>query len=110
MSLDSSTFFLHTPDAEKTTIETQTASGSVQQHDALLIAQTPRQKLFVTLDTKRRYVTLTYVDDSSDDIELDFVQDYEEVEDLLEDAGLYGRHDGELGVLYHNLLFLLMNP
>ncbi|MBC6989450.1 hypothetical protein [Hymenobacter sp. BT491] len=109
MSLDSSTFLLHTPEGEKTTIQTQTATGSIQQHDALLIAQTPGQKLFVTLEAKRRYVTLTYLSNASDDVELDFVQDYEEVEDLMEDAGLYGRHDGELGVLYHNLLFLLMN-
>ncbi len=31
-------------------------------------------------------------------------------EALLEDAGLYGAYDEELGIVYHNLLFLLMNP
>lgn len=110
MSLDPATFFHHAADAEKTTVYTQNADGDLEPHDALLIAQTHRQRLFVTLETRRRYVTYSFVDDSSDEVELDFVQDYQEVEDLLEDAGLYGAHDGEVGVVYHNLLFLLMNP
>ncbi|AII53220.1 hypothetical protein [Hymenobacter sp. APR13] len=45
-----------------------------------------------------------------DEPEIEFLTDYEEVEALLEDAGLDGMHDGEQGILYHNLLFLLMNP
>ncbi|TGE17352.1 hypothetical protein [Hymenobacter elongatus] len=110
MSLDPATFLRHTAETEKTIIHTRTAAGDPEQHDALLIAQTYHQKLFVTLETRRRYVTHTIVDEASDEVELDFVQDYEEVETLLEDAGLYGRHEGEVGVLYHNLLFLLMNP
>lgn len=108
MSLDLATFLLHAAPAEKTTIQVQTARGP-QALDALLIAQTPRQKLFITLEATRRYLTHTILNDASDDIELDFLQDYEEVEELMEDAGLYGHHDGELGILYHNLLFLLMN-
>ena len=43
------------------------------------------------------------------DVEIDFLQDYEAVEALLEDAGLDGIYDGDQGILYHNLLFLLMN-
>jgi hypothetical protein len=79
---------------------------------ALLIAQTQWQKLFITLEKPRRYLTHTVPPDSDDEdeVEIDFVQDYVEVEALLEDAGLDGLHDGERGVLYHNLLFLLMNP
>lgn len=109
MSLDSRTFLQHTAAAEKTIIQTRTAAGP-RQYDALLIAQTSRQKLFITLEAKRRYVTHTYINDTTDEVELDFVQDYEEVEALLNDAGCYGRHAGEVGILYHNLLFLLMNP
>ncbi|MCB2377987.1 hypothetical protein LGH70_10370 [Hymenobacter sp. BT635] len=110
MSLDPATFFHHAADNEKTIVYTQTVDGDMEPHDALLIAQTNRQRLFVTLEKRRRYVTYTFVDDATDDVELDFVQDYQEVEELLEDAGLYGSHDGEVGILYHNLLFLLMNP
>jgi hypothetical protein len=108
MSLDSATLLLHTDAAQKTIIQTQTATG-LQEHDALLIAQTYQQKLFVTLEAQRRYVTFTWPDDATGEVELDFVQDYEEVEALLEDAGLYGAYDGEVGILYHNLLFLLVN-
>jgi|GEM_PF-2756782 len=108
MSLDSATYLLHTDAAHKTIIQTQTADG-LQEHDALLIAQTYRQKLFVTLEAQRRYVMFTWPEDASGEMELDFVQDYEEVEEVMEDAGLYGSHDGEVGILYHNLLFLLMN-
>ncbi|MCB2408035.1 hypothetical protein [Hymenobacter lucidus] len=110
MSLDPITFLQHTADAEKTVVYTQTPDGDEQPLPALLIAQTNRQRLFVTLEARRRYVTYSFLDDSSDDMELDFVQDYEEVEALMEDAGLFGSHDGEVGILYHNLLFLLMNP
>jgi len=109
MSLDLETFLQHTPDAEKTIIHTQKGNRR-QQFPALLVAQTPQQKLFVTLEARRRYVTHTLADDNPDELELDFVEDYAEVEALLEDAGLYGQHDGEVGIVYHNLLFLLMNP
>lgn len=109
MSLDLETFLQHAPDAEKTVIHTQ-ENNRHQQYPALLIAQTYSQKLFVTLEAKRRYVTHTLSEENPDEIELDFVEDYAEVEALLEDAGLYGLHDGEVGVVYHNLLFLLMNP
>ncbi|HEX8348869.1 MAG TPA: hypothetical protein VF598_02835, partial [Hymenobacter sp.] len=103
-------FLQHTADNEKTTVHTRATNGrGAQQYDALLIAQTKSQKLFITLERKRRYVTFTQLEDS-DDIELDFLQDYAEVEAIMEDAGLDGIHDGERGILYHNLLFLLMNP
>ena len=109
MPVDSATFLLHAPAAEKTIVESPTATGR-EQHAALLIAQTRQQKLFVTLEARRRYLTHTLVADSPGEVELDFVQDYAEVEALLEDAGLDGIHDGEQGIVYHNLLFLLMNP
>ncbi|OUJ74257.1 hypothetical protein BXP70_11085 [Hymenobacter crusticola] len=109
MSLDLETFLQHTPAAEKTIIHTQKRNQH-QQFPALLIAQTPSQKLFVTLEAQRRYVTHTIAEDNPDELELDFVEDYAEVEAILEDAGLYGVHDGEVGIVYHNLLFLLMNP
>ena len=109
MSLDLETFLQHAPDAEKTIIHTQKGNRR-QQFPALLVAQTLNQKLFVTLEAQRRYVTHTIVEDSPDEVELDFVEDYAEVEALMEDAGLYGLHDGEVGIVYHNLLFLLMNP
>ncbi|MCC2548222.1 hypothetical protein LJY25_17360 [Hymenobacter sp. BT175] len=110
MSIDLATFLRHTPEAEKTTIYVQLDEEETEAYDALLIAQTPRQKLFITLEARRRYVTHTLVDDDPGEVELDFVQDYAEVEALLEDAGLYGAYDEELGILYHNLLYLLMNP
>lgn len=109
MSLDRATFLHHTPPAEKTVVHTRTAAGRPQQHDALLVAQTRHQKLFVTLEAQRRYLTHT-LHPGSAEVELDFVQDYEEVEALLAEAGRQGRHDGQQGVLYHNLLFLLVNP
>ncbi|TGE25135.1 hypothetical protein E5K00_08030 [Hymenobacter aquaticus] len=110
MSLDPTTFFHHAADEEKTTVYTQTADGDLEPHDALLIAQTPRRRLFVTLEKRRRYLTYTFLEEDSDEVELEFVEDYQEVEELLEDAGLYGSHDGEVGIVFHNLLFLLMNP
>ncbi|MBC8082308.1 MAG: hypothetical protein H7Z21_03795 [Hymenobacter sp.] len=110
MRLDPDIFLHHTPDAEKTVVYTQTADGELEQHPALLVAQTRRQKLFITLEAQRRYLTHTRPDDDSGDVEQDFVLDYAEVEALLEDAGLDGIHDGEQGIVYHNLLFLLMNP
>lgn len=109
MSLDLPSFLLHTAPAEKTTVYTRNPDGSLREHLALLIAQTKHQKLFITVEAKRRYVTHTLHPDS-DELEIDFLQDYEQVEALLEDAGLDGIHDGEQGILYHNLLFLLMNP
>ena len=110
MSLDTASFLLHTPDSEKTTIHIRTADGlSTTPCDALLIAQTKRQKLYITLEKKRRYLAYTQVPNSEEE-EIDFLRDYEEVEALLEDAGLDGIYDGEQGILYHNLLFLLMNP
>jgi len=109
MSLDLETFLQHAPDAEKTVIHTHKGKQR-QQFPALLVAQTLRQKLFITLEAQRRYVTHTLAEDNEEEIELDFVEDYAEVEALMEDAGLYGLHDGEVGIVYHNLLFLLMNP
>ncbi|RYU77777.1 hypothetical protein [Hymenobacter persicinus] len=112
MPLDSASFLHHTDPAEKTTVYTRVADGDVTEVPALLIAQTQWQKLFITLEKPRRYLTHTRPPDSADEdeLEIDFVQDYEEVEALMEDAGLDGLHDGERGMLYHNLLFLLMNP
>ncbi|GAB3238265.1 hypothetical protein GCM10027346_30660 [Hymenobacter seoulensis] len=110
MSLDPASFLLHTPASEKTTILIRSADGqSTQPCEALLIAQTKHQRLFITLEKKRRYLTYTQVP-NSEEVEMDFLRDYEEVEALMEDAGLDGIHDGEQGILYHNLLFLLMNP
>jgi hypothetical protein len=110
MALDSTSFLLHTSPEEKTTIYTKAADGTTQECQALLIAQTRTQKLFITIEKKRRYVTHTQVPGSAEEVEIDFLQDYEEVEALMEDAGLDGIHDGEQGILYHNLLYLLMNP
>lgn len=111
MSLDPATFLHHTADAEKTVVQTRTAAGRWQQHAALLVAETRRQKLFVTLETPRRYLTHTLVEDGpAGEVELDFAQDYEEVAALMEAAGRHGTHDGAQGILYHNLLFLLLNP
>ncbi|GAA4013697.1 hypothetical protein GCM10022408_28510 [Hymenobacter fastidiosus] len=110
MSIDHATFLRHTPEAEKTIVYVVVDEDETEPYDALLIAQTPRQKLFITLEARRRYLTHTLAADDDDEVELDFVQDYEEVEALLEDAGLYGTHHDGLGMLYHNLLFLLMNP
>jgi hypothetical protein len=110
MSLDIASFLLHTPESEKTTIHIRSADGrSTQPCEALLIAETKHQKLYITLEKKRRYLAYTRVP-NSEEIEIDFLRDYEEVEALLEDAGLDGIHDGEQGILYHNLLYLLMNP
>ncbi|SNR62726.1 MULTISPECIES: hypothetical protein [Hymenobacter] len=109
MPLDPASFLQHAAPDEKTTVYTKAADGTIQEHPALLIAQTKTQKLFITLEKRRRYVAHTQVPDSND-IEIDFLQDYEEIEALMEDAGLDGIHDGEQGILYHNLLFLLMNP
>ena len=58
---------------------------------------------------RRRYLVHTEVP-GEEEPEIDFLTDYEEVEALLEDAGLDGIYDGEQGILYHNLLYLLMNP
>jgi hypothetical protein len=110
MSLDSASFFQYTPETEKTTIYIQTPDGDdMESCDALLVAQTKHQKLYITLERKRRYLSYTQLPDS-DETEMEFLQDYEEVEALMEDAGLDGIHDGEQGIVYHNLLFLLMNP
>ncbi|NVO32785.1 hypothetical protein [Hymenobacter lapidiphilus] len=113
MSLDTYTFLQHTTEAEKTTVYTR---GEDEDGDevlipcsALLIAQTEHQKLYITLEPRRRYLTHTLIPGEPEP-EIDFLRDYEEVEALLEDAGLDGIHDGEQGILYHNLLFLLMNP
>ncbi|SET54736.1 hypothetical protein [Hymenobacter actinosclerus] len=113
MSLDTYTFLQHTADAEKTIVYTR---GEDEDGDeilipcpALLIAQTEHQKLYITIESQRRYLTHTLIPGELEP-ETDFLRDYEEVEALLEDAGLDGIHDGEQGILYHNLLFLLMNP
>ena len=113
MSLDTLTFLQHTTEAEKTTvyIHGEDSDGEDVLHacEALLIARTEYQKLFITVEPRRRYLTHTQVPGEVD-VEIDFLQDYEEVEALLEDAGLDGIFDGDQGILYHNLLFLLMNP
>ncbi|UYZ63696.1 hypothetical protein [Hymenobacter weizhouensis] len=108
MPLDPATFLQHTAPAEKTVVHVRTATGQTQPHDALLVAQTPRQKLFVTLEPRRRYLTHTQ-HAGPDDVELDFVQDYDEVESLLAAAGRFGPYDGQQGILYHHLLYLLVN-
>ena len=108
--IDPATFLLHTPEAEKTIVYTQTPDGDIEQHPALLVAQTRHRKLFITLETRRRYLVHTFTADEPDEPEQEFVDDYAEVEELLEDAGLDGIHDGEQGLVYHNLLYLLMNP
>jgi hypothetical protein len=109
MSLDLASFLHHTPESEKTTIYLHTDEETITSYEALLVAQTRFRKLFITLEPKRRYLVHTAVP-GEEEPEIDFLQDYEEVEALLEDAGLDGIHDGEQGILYHNLLFLLMNP
>ena len=109
MSIDLASFLYHTPESEKTTVFVHLDEDEVASYDALLVAQTRFRKLFITLEPKRRYLMHTQVPDEAES-EIDFLQDYEEVEALLEDAGLDGIHDGEQGILYHNLLYLLMNP
>ncbi|AHJ98511.1 hypothetical protein [Hymenobacter swuensis] len=109
MSLDLASFLHHTPENEKTTVFIHVDEDEIASYDALLVAQTRFRKLFITLEPKRRYLTHTHQPDEEEP-EIDFLTDYEEVEALLEDAGLDGIHDGEQGILYHNLLFLLMNP
>ena len=112
MPLDSATYLLHTAEAEKTIIYLHgpdDEDNEVHACPALLIAQTKYRKLFITLETPRRYLAHTQVP-GEEEVEIEFLDDYEEVEALLEDAGLDGIHDGEQGVLYHNLLYLLMNP
>ncbi|QJX45488.1 hypothetical protein HMJ29_00455 [Hymenobacter taeanensis] len=109
MSLDIASFLLHTPESEKTTVFIHIDEETVIPYEALLVAQTRFRKLFITLEPKRRYLTHTQLPDEEQP-EIDFLQEYEEVEALLEDAGLDGIHDGEQGILYHNLLYLLMNP
>lgn len=109
MPLDLTSFLHHTPESEKTTLFIHVDEETVETYEALLIAQTRFRKLFITLEPKRRYLVHTQSADS-EEVEIDFLRDYEEVEALLEDAGLDGIHDGEQGILYHNLLFLLMNP
>jgi hypothetical protein len=109
MPIDLASFLLHTPESEKTTVFIHVDEDEVASYDALLVAQTRFRKLFITLEPRRRYLVHTQVP-GEEDVEIDFLQDYEEVEALLEDAGLDGTHDGEQGILYHNLLFLLMNP
>ncbi|MBG8555531.1 hypothetical protein [Hymenobacter guriensis] len=111
MPLDLATFLLHTPEAEKTTVYLHSDDeddDTLRTCAALLVAQTQDQKLFITLETPRRYLAHTQHPDE-DEPEIEFLHDYEEVEALLEDAGLDGLHDGERGILYHNLLYLLMN-
>ncbi|WBO86673.1 hypothetical protein [Hymenobacter yonginensis] len=109
MSLDLASFLHHTPEREKTTVFIHVDEDEIESYDALLVAQTRHQKLFITLEPRRRYLTHTQVS-GEEEPEIDFLTDYEEVEALMEDAGLDGLHDGEQGILYHNLLFLLMNP
>ncbi|TGE06576.1 hypothetical protein [Hymenobacter fodinae] len=109
MPLDLASFLQHTPESEKTVIYLHTDEETITSYDALLIAQTRYRKLFITLEPKRRYLVHTMLPDEEEP-EIDFLTDYEEVEALLEDAGLDGIHDGEQGILYHNLLYLLMNP
>ncbi|HEX8426330.1 hypothetical protein [Hymenobacter sp.] len=110
MSLDLASFYQYTPENEKTTVYIQTPDGEeMEPCDALLVAQTKFRKLYITLERRRRYLVFTQVPDS-EELEMEFLHDYEEVETLLEDAGLDGIHDGEQGILYHNLLYLLMNP
>ena len=113
MSLDILTYLQHTTEAEKTTFytheEDEDGEDTLQAREALLIACTQYQKLFITLEPRRRYLTHSQVP-GEEEVEIDFLQDYEEVEAILEDAGLDGIYDGDQGILYHNLLFLLMNP
>ncbi|MBX0288911.1 hypothetical protein K3G63_00590 [Hymenobacter sp. HSC-4F20] len=109
MPLDLASFLHHTPVSEKTVIYLHTDEETIISYEALLIAQTRYRKLFITLEPKRRYLVHTEVP-GEEEPEVDFLTDYEEVEALMEDAGLDGIHDGEQGILYHNLLFLLMNP
>ncbi|AIZ64159.1 hypothetical protein PK28_11505 [Hymenobacter sp. DG25B] len=120
MSLDSATFFLHAAPSEKTTVyvhagpnadhdEEEEDGSQGRRCDALLIAQTYDQKLFVTLEEPRRYLTHTQLDEHSKDVEIDFLRDYEEVEEIMEEAGLAGMYNGAEGIVYHNLLFLVMN-
>lgn len=109
MPLDLASFLHHTPENEKTTLYVHVDEETVEPYEALLVAQTRYRKLYITLEPRRRYLVHTQLKDA-DDVEIDFLQDYEEVEALIEDAGLDGIHDGEQGILYHNLLFLLMNP
>ncbi|MCA8831082.1 hypothetical protein [Hymenobacter pini] len=109
MPIDLASFLHHTPESEKTTVYVHLDEDEIAAYDALLIAQTRYRKLYITLEPKRRYLIHTQQPDS-EEVEIDFLQDYEEVEALLEDAGLDGIHDGEQGILYHNLLYLLMNP
>ena len=112
MPLDPATYLLHTAEAEKTIIYLHGPDDDddeVHACPALLIAQTKYRKLFIALETPRRYLAHTQVP-GEEEVEIEFLDDYEEVEALLEDAGLDGLHDGEQGILYHNLLYLLMNP
>jgi hypothetical protein len=109
MPIDLASFLHHTPEREKTTVYVHLDEDEIAAYDALLIAQTRYRKLYITLEPRRRYLTHTQQPDE-EEVEIDFLQDYEEVEALLEDAGLDGIHDGEQGILYHNLLYLLMNP
>lgn len=108
MSLDLASFLRHTPESEKTTVFVHIDEDTMDSYEALLIAQTRYRKLFITVETTRRYLTHTQIP-GEEEPEIEFLQDYTEVEALLEDAGLDGIHDGEQGILYHNLLFLLMN-
>lgn len=109
MPLDLASYVLHTPESEKTTVFVHLDEETIASYDALLVAQTKYRKLFITLEPARRYLTHTQSPEE-EEIEIDFLSDYEEVEALIEDAGLDGIHDGEQGILYHNLLYLLMNP
>lgn len=109
MPIDLASFLHHTPESEKTTVFIHIDEDEIASYDALLVAQTRFRKLYITLEPTRRYLVHTYHPDEEEP-EIDFLTDYEEVEALLEDAGLDGIHDGEQGILYHNLLFLLMNP
>ena len=130
MALDLATFLQYAPAAEKLTVwlpaaaadaayndEDYAASGGEDDDDlracpALLIAQTPRQQAFVVLTAPRRYLLRTLAPDAPADAEpeLDLLPDYESLEALLDEAALYGRHQDGAGLLYHNLLFLLLNP
>ena len=135
MALDLATFLQYAPDAEKMTVWVHSpasvypadegdddAAGyapdddeddeAPRAHLALLIAQTPRQQAFVVLTTPRRYLIRTMPPEVQNEAEaeLDLLPDFEQLETLLDEAALYGRHQDGAGLLYHNLLFLLLNP
>ncbi|AII53219.1 hypothetical protein [Hymenobacter sp. APR13] len=50
MPLDPATYLLHTAAAEKTTVYVHLDEDTVEAYEALLIAQTRHQKLFITVE------------------------------------------------------------